>query len=71
MLRDDIKDARCMPTKENMVDSMQWLVKDAQPHDSLFFHCKSTDIVASVPHVDRHSFRFGTWRADTRYRWGR
>lgn len=23
-----------------MIDAMKWLVKDARPHDSLFFHCK-------------------------------
>jgi hypothetical protein len=24
-----------------MIDAMHWLVKGAQPHDALFFHCKS------------------------------
>jgi hypothetical protein len=23
-----------------MIDGMRWLVKDAQPDDSLFFHCR-------------------------------
>lgn len=27
-----------LPTKANMIRAMQWLVKDAKPHDSLFFH---------------------------------
>ena len=26
------------PTKANMIRAMQWLVEDAKPHDSLFFH---------------------------------
>ena len=25
-----------------MIDAMHWLVKDAHPHDSLFFHCESS-----------------------------
>ncbi|KAG6328631.1 hypothetical protein ID866_10458 [Astraeus odoratus] len=27
-----------MPTRRNILDAMRWLVRDAQPHDSLFFH---------------------------------
>ncbi|KAJ8582901.1 peptidase C14 [Rhizopogon salebrosus TDB-379] len=27
-----------MPTKRNILDAMHWLVKDACPHDALFFH---------------------------------
>lgn len=27
-----------IPTRDNMIRAMQWLVKDAQPNDSLFFH---------------------------------
>ncbi|KAH6880031.1 caspase domain-containing protein [Thelonectria olida] len=28
----------CQPTKQNILHAMGWLVKDAQPNDSLFFH---------------------------------
>ncbi|KZT25487.1 hypothetical protein NEOLEDRAFT_1092419 [Neolentinus lepideus HHB14362 ss-1] len=38
LLRDDARDPRDIPTKKNMIAAMRWLVKDAQPHDSLFIH---------------------------------
>ncbi|KAG2072087.1 hypothetical protein BDR04DRAFT_1097401 [Suillus decipiens] len=38
MLIDDTTNPRQMPTKQNILDAMRWLVKDAQPHDALFFH---------------------------------
>ncbi|KAJ8520069.1 hypothetical protein ONZ45_g3096 [Pleurotus djamor] len=37
-LTDDTTDSRRMPTKENIIRAMNWLVSDAQPNDSLFFH---------------------------------
>ncbi|KAJ7085556.1 caspase domain-containing protein [Mycena epipterygia] len=41
VLTDDSPHARAQPTRQNMIDAMHWLVKGAQPHDALFFHCKS------------------------------
>jgi len=38
VLTDDARNPTHLPTKANMMRAMQWLVKDAQPHDSLFFH---------------------------------
>lgn len=38
ILTDDQRDPRAVPTKANMIRACQWLVKDAQPHDSLFLH---------------------------------
>ncbi|KAJ3532748.1 hypothetical protein NM688_g7380 [Phlebia brevispora] len=38
MLTDDSRDPRSIPTKANMLRAMQWLVSDARPNDSLFFH---------------------------------
>ncbi|KAK0207223.1 caspase domain-containing protein [Armillaria fumosa] len=38
MLTDDSKNPRQRPTRRNMIDAMLWLVRDAQPNDSLFFH---------------------------------
>ncbi|KIK98103.1 hypothetical protein PAXRUDRAFT_824230, partial [Paxillus rubicundulus Ve08.2h10] len=38
MLMDETANPRQMPTRTNMTDAMRWLVKDARPHDSLFFH---------------------------------
>ncbi|EJD07118.1 metacaspase [Fomitiporia mediterranea MF3/22] len=38
MLTDDARNPRQVPTKQNIIDAMQWLVRDANPNDSLFFH---------------------------------
>lgn len=38
ILTDDQGNAMSIPTKANIVRAMYWLVKDAQPHDSLFIH---------------------------------
>ncbi|KAJ7056629.1 caspase domain-containing protein [Mycena amicta] len=38
VLTDDTPHQRSLPTRRNMLDAMRWLVKDAKPHDSLFFH---------------------------------
>lgn len=37
ILRDDLRDnPRCVPTRENIISAMQWLVRDAMPGDCLF-----------------------------------
>jgi len=38
MLTDDSTNPRMMPTRENMLEAMQWLVRGASPNDALFFH---------------------------------
>ncbi|KAI8386093.1 Metacaspase-1 [Nakaseomyces glabratus] len=38
MLTDDQREMVKIPLKENIIRAMQWLVKDAQPNDALFFH---------------------------------
>jgi hypothetical protein len=38
-LTDDATDPRNQPTKTNILGAMQWLVRGARSHDSLFFHC--------------------------------
>ncbi|EPQ53884.1 peptidase C14, partial [Gloeophyllum trabeum ATCC 11539] len=38
LLRDDAHYSRDIPTKENILNAMRWLVNDAQPNDSLFIH---------------------------------
>ncbi|OBZ72373.1 Metacaspase-1 [Grifola frondosa] len=40
MLTDDAQNPRQVPTFQNIIAAMQWLVRGAQPNDSLFFHCK-------------------------------
>ncbi|KAL9084416.1 MAG: hypothetical protein Q9159_005250 [Coniocarpon cinnabarinum] len=38
ILCDDRRDPMSQPTKANIIRAMHWLVKDARPNDSLFFH---------------------------------
>lgn len=38
ILTDDQQNMVAVPTRANMLRAMQWLVKNAQPNDSLFFH---------------------------------
>ncbi|KIY50851.1 hypothetical protein FISHEDRAFT_38321 [Fistulina hepatica ATCC 64428] len=38
LLLTDKPGSRYPPTRKNMLKAMRWLVKDACPHDSLFFH---------------------------------
>ncbi|CAK5266560.1 unnamed protein product [Mycena citricolor] len=38
VLTDDARHHRSLPTRRNMIDAMHWLIKDAKPHDALFFH---------------------------------
>ncbi|WVQ89284.1 hypothetical protein IAS59_003038 [Cryptococcus gattii] len=38
MLTDDMNDARTMPTRDNIIKAMKWLVDGAQRDDALFFH---------------------------------
>lgn len=42
ILSDDRKRPTGQPTRQNIVKAMQWLVKDARPNDSLFFHFSGT-----------------------------
>ncbi|OJA20138.1 hypothetical protein AZE42_09303 [Rhizopogon vesiculosus] len=38
ILTDDARDPRQIPTQQNILRAMEWLVRDARPNDSLFFH---------------------------------
>ncbi|KAJ7912081.1 peptidase C14, caspase domain-containing protein [Mycena leptocephala] len=38
VLTDDSPYPRSQPTRKNIIDAMHWLVRDARPHDALFFH---------------------------------
>lgn len=38
MLLDDATHHRQLPTRANIIQAMQWLVRDARPNDSLWFH---------------------------------
>ncbi|EPY51165.1 metacaspase Pca1 [Schizosaccharomyces cryophilus OY26] len=38
IMTDTAQHPRAIPTRQNMIDAMRWLVSGAQPNDSLFFH---------------------------------
>jgi hypothetical protein len=38
ILTDDQQNPMSQPTRANILRAMHWLVKDAEPNDSLFFH---------------------------------
>ncbi|KAJ7155032.1 caspase domain-containing protein [Mycena filopes] len=38
VLTDDSPHPRGLPTRKNIIDAMQWLVRGTRPHDALFFH---------------------------------
>jgi len=38
VLTDDQRDPKFIPTRQNIISGMQWLVHDARPNDSFFFH---------------------------------
>ncbi|KAG2184262.1 hypothetical protein INT44_009277 [Umbelopsis vinacea] len=38
VLTDDQRDPKFVPTKQNIISGMQWLVHDARPNDSFFYH---------------------------------
>lgn len=42
LLTDDQQNPMSQPTKQNILRAMHWLVKDARPNDSLFFHYSGT-----------------------------
>ena len=42
ILTDDQQNPMSQPTKQNILRAMHWLVKEAQPNDSLFFHYSGT-----------------------------
>lgn len=38
ILTDDAEDPRQLPTRDNIIRGMHWLVADAHPDDALFLH---------------------------------
>ena len=42
ILTDDQQNDMSQPSKKNILRAMHWLVKDARPNDSLFFHYSGT-----------------------------
>jgi metacaspase-1 len=69
LLVDDSSDPRQLPTKANLMAAIHWLVNDAQPNDSLFFHCPypSRMITAHKLNPDTDSGHGGQTRSDEGY----
>ena len=71
ILTDDQKNPMSIPTKANIFRAMQWLVRDAQPNDSLFIHFSGES--AYTPYIIRIGMCGGdarmlidrSWRANT------
>ncbi|KAK1141123.1 Ca(2+)-dependent cysteine protease [Aspergillus melleus] len=53
LLTDDQQNPMSQPTKANILRAMHWLVKDARPNDSLFFHYSGKSF------IPRPMFRLG------------
>lgn len=51
ILTDDQQNPMSQPTKQNILRAMHWLVKDARPNDSLFFHYSGKWAQASAAHT--------------------
>ena len=49
ILTDDQQNPMSQPTKQNILRAMHWLVKDAKPNDSLFFHYSGQEILPTYP----------------------
>lgn len=45
ILTDDQQNPMSQPTKQNILRAMHWLVKDAKPNDSLFFHYSGNQLL--------------------------
>lgn len=56
-LTDDQQNPMSQPTKANILRAMHWLVKDARPNDSLFFHYSGAPLLlyrAAFSHANSH-----------------
>ena len=49
ILTDDQQNPMSQPTKQNILRGMHWLVKDARPNDSLFFHFSGKPLIEIAP----------------------
>lgn len=52
ILTDDQQNPMSQPTKQNILRAMHWLVKDARPNDSLFFHYSGEHRQLPLPPAD-------------------
>jgi hypothetical protein len=57
ILTDDQQNPMSQPTKQNILRAMHWLVKDAKPNDSLFFHYSGKQLLPKPSRADFDPFR--------------
>lgn len=68
LLTDDQQNPMSQPTKANILRAMHWLVKDAQPNDSLFFHYSGESSISAL--MGTNLTRYGRpRRSDPRPGW--
>ena len=68
ILTDDTNNPRQLPTRQNLIHAMRWLVHHAKTNDSLFFHCMCI-LVLKIP-FSYIATRLWAWGADPRSWWG-
>lgn len=68
ILTDDQQNPISQPTKQNILRAMHWLVKDARPNDSLFFHYSGNFVTLRSRDITNLC---RPWWADQRSGWGR
>jgi hypothetical protein len=66
LLTDDQQNPMSQPTKANILRAMHWLVKDARPNDSLFFHYSGKQTFR--PRLERVLIQFRARRPNRRSR---
>ncbi len=66
ILTDDQQNPMSQPTKANILRAMHWLVKDAKPNDSLFFHYSGR--LGWFPLQGVRLIERRTWRPDKGHR---
>ena len=72
-------DPRKLPTYDNILEAMRWLVRGAKPNDSLFLHCMFFFLLVSSCFSSFFFeeiywwwwwlFRFWTWWTNSRFGW--
>lgn len=70
ILTDDQQNPMSQPTKQNILRAMHWLVKDAKPNDSLFFHYSGM-LNNHISGIQRSLTWRRAWWANSRPRWRR
>ena len=63
LLTDDQQNPMSQPTKANIVRAMHWLVKDAKPNDSLFFHYSGSSLFRLIHRLSTNVLLLSLYRS--------